>query len=90
MIAPEADPIAVVLVVTEALDRLGVRYFVGGSLAVAVHGVVRATADADVIANLGPATVERLVSALEPSFFVDADSVRRAVRERRSFNVLHL
>ena len=44
------DPIRVVLVVADALERLGVPHFVGGSLAGAVHGAVRATADADIVA----------------------------------------
>jgi hypothetical protein len=35
------------LLVTDALETLGVPYVIGGSLASAVHGVVRATMDAD-------------------------------------------
>jgi hypothetical protein len=44
-----AEPIAVTVLVTDALDALGVTYAIGGSLASAVHGVVRATMDADLM-----------------------------------------
>jgi hypothetical protein len=87
--AADVDPVAVVLAVTDVLDRLGVRYFLGGSLAGAVHGVVRATADADLVADLEPRAVAPLVAALAAEFHVDNEAVEHAVRERRSFNILH-
>ena len=39
------EPIRVTLLVVEALNALSIPYFVGGSLATAVHGVARATAE---------------------------------------------
>ena len=39
------EPVAVTLLVIEALEGLGVPYLIGGSLASAVHGVARATVD---------------------------------------------
>ena len=41
------EPVAVTLSVIEALEALDVPYLIGGSLASAVHGVARATADTD-------------------------------------------
>tara|TARA_B100001964_G_C14029715_1_gene507713 strand:+ start:650 stop:859 length:210 start_codon:yes stop_codon:yes gene_type:complete len=41
-----ADPISVTLIVTHALERFGVPYVISGSVASAVHGVVRTTVDA--------------------------------------------
>jgi hypothetical protein len=49
-----AEPLAVTLQVSEALDRLGFSYAIGGSLASAIHGVMRATINADLVANLHP------------------------------------
>jgi len=46
------DPIVVTLLVVEALEALGVPYFIGGSLASATYGVVRATMDVDLVADL--------------------------------------
>ena len=46
------EPIAVTLLVVDALDDLDVPYFIGGSLATAVHGVARATMDVDNVAQI--------------------------------------
>lgn len=89
MNAAEFDPIGVVLLVTEALERMGTPYFVGGSLASALYGSIRATADADIVADLDVDDVERFVAIVDESFFVDSLAVRTAVRERRSFNIFH-
>jgi hypothetical protein len=47
-----AEQIAVTMMVADALDALGVPYAIGGSFASAVHGVMRATMDADLVTDL--------------------------------------
>ena len=84
------EPIAVTVSVAEVLDRLGVPYFIGGSLATAVHGVARATLDADIIADLKPDQVDRFVQDLGAAFYSDTDAIRDAVHRQASFNVIHL
>jgi hypothetical protein len=37
------DPLAVTLLVIDALERVGAAYVIGGSLASTIHGVVRTT-----------------------------------------------
>jgi hypothetical protein len=76
--------------VLEALDELGVRHFVGGSIASSAHGVARASIDGDVVAELGPAHVAPLVAALREAYYVPAERVRDAVSRRASFNIIHL
>lgn len=85
-----AEPIGVTLSVPAALERLGVGYLVGGSLASSLHGIPRATLDVDIVADLRMAHVKPLVAALENEFFIDVDMVTDAVRRRSTFNVLHL
>ena len=46
-----SEPVAVTLLVIEALEALDVAYLIGGSLASAIHGVARATQDADLAAS---------------------------------------
>ena len=84
------EPIAVTLVVVDALETLGISYFIGGSLASAVHGVLRATLDADLIADLRLEHAESLTRALGDAFYVDAEAIRDAIRHQSSFNVIHL
>jgi len=84
-----ADPVRVALIVAEALEVCHVRYLVGGSLASAVSGEPRSTLDVDLVVELTEKDVEPLVAALGNRFHVDADALRRAVRERSSANVIH-
>ena len=86
----EADLVAALRPVIEAFDRLGVRHFLGGSIASSAHGVARASLDVDVIAELEAEHVERLAHALGRAYYVPVDQMRRSVAERRSFNLIHL
>jgi hypothetical protein len=85
-----AEPIAVTLLVADTLEALGVPYAVGGSLASAVHGVMRATMDADLVADLPIEQVEPLAEALGDAFYADVDMMRSAVLRHTSFNLIHL
>jgi len=85
-----AQPIEVTMLVIDALEGLGVRYAIGGSLASAVHGVVRATMDADLVADLQIEDVEPLARTLGEAFYADQEMMRDAVRHHASFNLIHL
>ena len=88
MTAP--DLVAALLPVIEALDSLGVGYYVGGSVASSIHGVPRASIDADLIAELGAEHVAPLAARLSALFYLDEGRMRDAVERRLSFNVIHL
>lgn len=74
--------------VTQALESLGVRYAVGGSIASAFYGVPRLTNDVDIVAELDKADVDDFAAALETEFYADVVAMRAAVLARRSFNVV--
>ena len=84
-----SDTIRVAPIVAEVLEAGGVRYLVGGSLASAVSGEPRSTLDVDLVVELTEKDVDRMVSGLGDRFHVDANSIRRAVRDRSSANVIH-
>ncbi len=88
MSAPEL--LAALAPVLDALRRLGVRHYVGGSIASSAHGVARSSVDADVVAELAPRHVAGLVAALEASYYVPEARIREAAARRTSFNVIHL
>jgi hypothetical protein len=71
------------------LDRLGVRYCVGGSLASSVHGAARSTLDVDLAAELDEAAALSLTAALHDDYYVSEVAAREAVRRRSCFNLLH-
>ncbi len=83
------EPIAATIAVTGTLEKLGVRYFIGGSLASTVHGMVRTTQDSDIVAELLSGQVDTFIRALEGEFYVDEESIASAVAEHTSFNIIH-
>ena len=84
------EPIAVTLQVTDALEQVGAAYVIGGSLASTVHGVVRTTLDTDIVADLKLQQVQPFAGILVGTFYLDIDSIYHAIRQRNSFNVIHL
>lgn len=84
------DVVDVALRVTAALERAGIGYFLGGSLASSLQGEPRSTNDIDLVVDLPPSKVAGLVAALGPDFDVDEEALRRAARERSSWNVFFL
>ena len=83
------DPVAVALILARILERLGVRYCIGGSVASSVYGEVRTTLDVDVVAELRQEHVSTLIAAARSDFHILDDAVRRAVRDKSSFNLIH-
>lgn len=83
------DPIAVALLVADALDRLGIEHTIGGSIASSFAGEPRSTVDIDVVAAITDAHVPSLVEAFTGAFYVDERALRRAVRDRTSANLIH-
>ncbi len=84
------EPFLVASRLASTLDRLGVDYLVGGSVASSVHGLPRATNDVDMVARLGGTHVQALVEDLSDEFYIDEDMIRDAIARRGSFNVIHL
>ncbi len=72
------------------LQALGATYYVGGSIASALHGVPRTSVDVDLVVALRDDHVSGFVRALERDYYLDEVGIRDAVQRRRSFNVIHL
>jgi len=86
---PLSDPTVAFACLLAALDRLGVRHVVGGSVASSIRGTGRATMDIDLVAELRPAQAEAFASALRDEFYADAGMIREALDRGVSFNVIH-
>jgi len=87
---PETELLAAVVRVVGAFDKLGIEYFVGGSLASSLFGEPRQTLDADLIAKLAGKHARPLVELLEPDFYADLGAVTTAIANQSSFNLIHL
>jgi hypothetical protein len=82
----EPDLLTALVPVIDTLETLGLRYQVGGSVASSVCGMARATLDVDLKTD----HVRPFSAALEPRFYVDEEMIKLALRERSSFNLIHL
>jgi hypothetical protein len=82
--------LAAITPVIEVLEELGVPYHIGGSVASSIYGILRATIDADLIADLRLEHVRPLVIRLQSDYYIDEDMIRDAIRHRSSFNLIHL
>jgi hypothetical protein len=75
--------------VVRHLERLQIPYMVAGSVASSHHGRPRATNDADVVIDPTREGLDQLVAALSAEgYYVDPQVARRALAERRLFNVI--
>ena len=84
------EPVQATMLVIHALDQLNVPYVIGGSLASAVHGVMRATMDTDIVADLHLEQAQPLANALSGTFYADVEMMRDAIEHHSSFNLIHL
>lgn len=84
------DVTSVSAALAEALERAGIQYFVGGSVASSVHGAPRFTRDLDVVVDLSEARVPAFVEAAGPDFDIDEESLREEARRRGSWNIFHV
>jgi hypothetical protein len=80
----------VTLLVAHVLEQLDIPYLVGGSLASSLHGIPRATQDVDLVARMELRHVAPFIAALRGTFYLDEGAIQEAVRDRMSFNLIHL
>jgi len=83
------DTLKAALAAANVLDELGVRWFLGGSLASSVHGIPRATFDADIMADLRTEHVRPFIKKLGDEWYADEDAIMDAINRRSSFNLIH-
>ncbi len=86
----DAEQTAANLLVAQAFEQLGIRYLLGGSMASSVHGIYRATADANFVAAIRPIQSAPLADLVKSAFYADTEAIRAAVISGRSFNLIHL
>jgi hypothetical protein len=82
-------PVSVLSRVTATLENEGIRYVLVGSFASSIHGMYRATADIDILAEIEIEQVHPLFETLQDSFYVDEPTMRNAVTQGGSFNAIH-
>jgi hypothetical protein len=74
----------------EALEKLGINYYLGGSVVSSTWGRPRSTLDVDLVADIGTEQIAPLVEQLEERYYIDGGMIDDAIQRRASFNVIHL
>ncbi|MFP3869813.1 MAG: hypothetical protein ACLFVT_02890 [Syntrophobacteria bacterium] len=72
------------------LDECSIPYMVTGSFASNMHGVPRATYDADVVIDVDRQLLEKLLESLGEEFYLTPEAAREALARERMFNIIHL
>jgi len=83
------EPVEVTLKVTEVFEKLGVSYFIGGSLASTLYGMVRTTQDSDIIAEMRAEHLQPFVAALQDEFYIDDEMIAESIQRHSSVNIIH-
>ena len=83
------EPVEVTLKVTRVFEELSVPYLIGGSLASTLYGMIRATQDSDIVAEMRLEHLQPFVSALQGEFYVDDEMIAEAIQRNASFNIIH-
>jgi hypothetical protein len=81
------DALAVVLT---KLDECGISYMITGSFASNIHGVPRATQDADVIIEADKKSLTTLMETFGEDFYASGEAAQQALQTQGFFNVVHL
>lgn len=84
----DSEQLDALLAVASALETLEVPFFIAGSFASNAYGFYRATADADLVADLKSRHIDPFIAALSVRFYLAPKAVRLAVMNRSSFNVI--
>jgi hypothetical protein len=84
------DTTEVAVQLARAMERAGVEYAVGGSVASSAYGEPRATRDLDFAVRLTPRLVPSLLESLGPDFVVDSELLLEGIRTGRSVNIFFL
>lgn len=83
------NPEDVLEIVLTKLEECNIPYMITGSFASNVHGVPRATQDADVVIETDRARMKQLIFKLGGEFYADVDAAEEALEKEGLFNVVH-
>ncbi len=72
------------------LDECGIPYMIAGSFASNIHGLPRATQDADVVIEAERSNLEQFLGSLGSAFYRSPDAALDALVREQMFNVVHL
>ncbi len=83
------DQLEFIKLIASRLDSVGIDYMMTGSMAMAIYSIPRMTRDIDLVVELEPVDVDKIVNLFSEDCYIDRESVRQAVDTRSMFNIIH-
>ncbi len=83
------DELEVLRIVINRLESAGLRYMVTGSIAANFYTIPRMTRDIDIVIELQEEDIQKFHSLFSSNFYVEQESIKNALNERGSFNIIH-
>ena len=83
------EELEVLTIVAERLESARIAYMVTGSMAMNYYAVPRMTRDIDIVIEVSSADADRLTGVFRDEFYLEPETVRAAIRDRTTFNVIH-
>jgi hypothetical protein len=72
------------------LNRLGIPYLIGGSVASSVYGIARHTSDVDFVVQIKLGDIPLFMEAVKTDYYADDEMIAEAIHTGTSFSLLHL
>jgi len=71
------------------LDSASIPYMMTGSMAMAIYSMPRMTRDIDLVVEVTPIDVDKIINIFSEDCYIDQDSVMQAVSTHGMFNIIH-
>ena len=75
--------------VIEKLNKLHIDYMLTGSLAMNYYAEPRMTRDVDIVIEIFPKDINRIIDNFQKEYYITENSVKEALKQVSSFNVIH-
>ena len=75
--------------VLDILEKLGIPYMIGGSVAAIAYGEPRLTLDMDVVVKMDRDKAKEFSESLGQEYYVNLDSILEAIRSKGHFNIIN-
>src|SRR5262249_42339582 len=76
--------------VSRRLTHAGIPYMLTGSLAMNYYSQPRMTRDIDLVVEAKEKDIDTLLSIFAPDYYIDRNSVSRAIARERAFNIIDI
>jgi hypothetical protein len=71
------------------LDSAGIPYMLTGSMAMAIYSIPRMTRDIDLVVEIAPADVDKIIDLFSEDCYIERETVIEALRGHGMFNIIH-